>query len=174
MGEIGLDFFRLPKSIDEAKTVKMRQVAAFKRQLMIALELNCPLVVHTRGTFHECVKLLDEAGIDWRKVGFHWVTYGPVEMRELMERGGRGSFTGIITYKNSESIREAALMQGLNNAMIETDAPYLSPEPFRGSPNEPSYLLYTAQIFAELFKESGPEYAQQITLNTKRFFQLND
>ena len=67
LGEIGLDFFRLPKSIDEAKTVKMRQVAAFKRQLMIALELNCPLVVHTRGTFHECVKLIDEAGIDWRK-----------------------------------------------------------------------------------------------------------
>lgn len=174
LGEIGLDFFRLPKSIDEAKTVKMRQVAAFKRQLMIALELNCPLVVHTRGTFHECVKLIDEAGIDWRKVVFHCFTYGPVEMRKLMERGGRGSFTGIITYKNAESIREAALMQGLNNAMIETDAPYLSPEPFRGSPNEPSYLLYTAQIFAELFKESGPEYAQQITLNTKRFFQLND
>ena len=174
LGEIGLDFFRLPKSTDEAAAVKKRQEAAFKHQLLLALELNCPLVVHTRDTFHECVKFIDEAGIDWRKVVFHCFTHGPAEMRILMERGGRGSFTGIITYKNAESVREAARMQGLDVAMIETDAPYLSPEPFRGRQNEPSYLLHTARIFAQLFEKSGPECARQTTLNTRRFFHLSD
>ncbi len=91
-----------------------------------------------------------------------------------MERGGRGSFTGIITYKNAESVREAARMQGLDVAMIETDAPYLSPEPFRGRQNEPSYLLHPARIFAQLFEKSGPECARQTTLNTRRFFHLSD
>ena len=172
LGEIGLDFFRLPKSI--AAAVKKRQEAAFKRQLMLALELNCPLVVHTRDTFHECVKFIDEAGIDWGKVVFHCFSHGSAEMRMLMERGGRGSFTGIITYKNAESVRKAALMQGLDTAMIETDAPYLSPEPFRGRQNEPSYLFHTAQRMAQLFEKSAPECAHQITLNTRQFFQLGD
>ncbi len=174
LGEIGLDFFRLPKSIEAAAAVKMRQEAVFKRQLMLALELNCPLVVHTRDTFHECVKLIDEAGIDWGKVVFHCFSHGSAEMRMLMERGGRGSFTGIITYKNAESVREAALMQGLNTAMIETDAPYLTPEPFRGRQNEPSYLLHTAQRMAQLFEKSAPECAHQITHNTRQFFHLGD
>lgn len=174
LGEIGLDFFHLSKDHDEAAVVKIRQEAAFKRQLALALELNCPIVVHTRNTFYECVKLIDESGIDWGNVVFHCFTHGSTEMKILIERGGRASFTGIITYKNAETVREAALIQGLDSTMIETDAPYLSPEPFRGKRNEPAFLLHTAQRCAQIFEQSLPECVQRFTQNTRQFFHLSD
>ena len=174
LGEVGLDFFRLPKDFDEAKAVKIRQEAAFRQQLALASKLNCPIVVHSRDTFYECVKFIDESGIDWEKVVFHCFTYGSAEMKMLIARGGRGSFTGVITYKKAESVRQAALIQGLDTAMIETDAPYLSPEPLRGKRNEPGYLLHTAQCCAQLFEQKLPEFAQKVAQNTQCFFHLSD
>src|SRR5450432_458307 len=97
---------------------------------------------HSRGAFRECVEMIDAAGINWERVVFHCFTEGPPEMAELQRRGGFGSFTGIITYKNAALVRSAALAQGLDRLMIETDAPYLSPLPQRGKPNEPAYLRH--------------------------------
>ncbi|MEO6993277.1 MAG: TatD family hydrolase, partial [Lacunisphaera sp.] len=150
LGEIGLDRFHLSKDAAEAETVFAWQKAALIEQLSIAKRLACPVVVHSRGAFVECVDLIDASGIDWRKVVFHCFTEGPLEIAELMKRGGYGSFTGVITYKSADNVRAAALAQGLERLMIETDAPYLTPVPHRGKPNEPAFLRHTAEFCAEL------------------------
>lgn len=172
LGETGLDRFHLPKDTGEAEKIFGWQQAAFAEQLALVKQLDCPLVVHSRGAFAECVAMIDAAGVDWRKVVFHCFTEGPAEMAELVKRGGFGSFTGIITYKTADNVRAAALAQGLDRLMIETDAPYLTPMPHRGKPNEPAYLRHTAEFCAGLFQVSLDELAARTTENAKRFFGL--
>lgn len=174
LGETGLDRFHLPKDNPaEAEKIIGWQKAAFAAQLALAKKLGCPLVVHSRGAFAECVAMIDAGGFDWSRVVFHCFTEGPAEMAELMKRGGYGSFTGVITYKSAEAVRAAALAQGLDRLMIETDAPYLTPMPHRGKPNEPAYLRHTAEFCAGLFDVSYQRLAEITTANAKKFFRLS-
>jgi TatD DNase family protein len=174
LGEIGLDRFHLPKD-DAAKAEQIFgwQKAAFSEGLAIAKRLGCPVVIHSRGAFRECVEMIDASGVDWRRVVFHCFVEGEAEMGELMRRGGFGSFTGILTYKTAENVRAAARLQGLGRFMLETDAPYLTPMPHRGKPNEVAYVKHTAEYAAaEVF---GIPYAQLVevsTANAKAFFSL--
>jgi TatD DNase family protein len=173
LGETGLDRFHLPKDNPaEAAKILGWQKAAFAAQLTLGKRLGCPLVVHSRGAFAECVAIIDASGFDWSRVVFHCFTEGPAEMAELTKRGGYGSFTGVITYKNADTVRAAALAQGLDRLMIETDAPYLTPMPHRGKPNEPAYLRHTAEFCAELFGVSRERFAEVTTANAKRFFGI--
>lgn len=173
VGEIGLDHFHLPKSPERAEEIKRRQSEVFKRQLELARQLGVPVVVHSRDSFYECLKVIDQSDFDWGDVVFHCFADGPEEMELLNNRGARGSFTGIITYKNAESIREAARFQGLDSIMVETDAPYLAPVPMRGKQNEPAYLRHTAVFCAELFGLDLDTFAAIATRNTKQFFGLD-
>ena len=173
LGETGLDRFHLPKEPAEGEKVFGWQKAAFTEQLAQAKRLGCPVVVHSRGAFAECVAMIDAAGIDWGMVVFHCFTEGVAEMAELTKRGGYGSFTGIITYKNADPVRAAALAQGLDRLMIETDAPYLTPLPHRGKPNEPAYLRHTAEFCAGLFGVSYERLAEVTTANARKFFGLS-
>jgi len=117
--------------------------------------------------------MIDASGVDWRKVVFHCFTEGEREMHELLERGGTGSFTGIVTYKSAGTVREAAKLQGLERLMIETDAPYLTPMPHRGKPNEPGYVRHTAEFLAtDVFGVSYEDLARITTRNATRFFGL--
>lgn len=172
LGEIGLDYFHLPKAPDEAAEIKQMQREAFAHQLTIAYQLDCPVVVHSRHAFDDCVAMIDKSGVDWKNVVFHCFAEGAEQMAILNERGGRGSFTGIITYKNAETVREAALKQGLERIMIETDAPYLSPVPHRGKPCEPAYTRLTAEYCAQLFEVSLDEFTAIATRNTEAFYRL--
>lgn len=172
LGEIGLDRFHLPKEAAEAGPVFERQRLAFAAQMEIARRVGAPVVVHSRGAFQECVEMIDASGLDWKKVLFHCFSEGPAEMRLLNLRGGRGSFTGVITYKNAEAVREAAKAQGLARLMIETDAPYLAPVPHRGKPNEPAYVRHTAEYCAGQFGVSYDELAATTTSNAQAFFNL--
>jgi len=172
LGETGLDRFHLPKEPAEAEKVFGWQKAAFTEQLALAKRLGCPLVIHSREAFSECVAMIDASGVDWSRVVFHCFTEGVAEMAELTKRGGYGSFTGVITYKNAEPVRAAALAQGLDRLMIETDAPYLTPMPHRGKPNEPAFLRHTAEYCAALFGVSYERLAEITTANAKRFLGL--
>ncbi|RXK54719.1 TatD family deoxyribonuclease [Oleiharenicola lentus] len=173
LGETGLDRFHLPKdNAAEAEKILGWQKEAFAVQLDLAKRLGCPLVVHSRGAFRECVDMIDASGLPWSQIVFHCYTEGPAEMAELTKRGGFGSFTGIITYKTAEPVRAAALAQGLDRLMIETDAPFLTPMPHRGKPNEPAYLRHTADFCAELFGVSRERFAEVTTANAKRFFGI--
>ena len=172
LGECGLDRFHLPKDVAEAEKIFAWQKAAFAEQIQLAKKLGCPVVVHARGAFAECVAMVDASGVNWGKVVFHCFTEGPAEMAELTKRGGFGSFTGIITYKTADNVRAAAAAQGLDRLMIETDAPYLTPMPHRGKPNEPAYLKHTAEFCAGLFGVDYERFAAATTANARRFYGL--
>jgi len=173
LGECGLDRFHLPKDdAVKAEQVFAWQRAAFEVQLAIAKRLGCPLVVHSRGAFAESVAMIDESGLDWTKVVFHCFSEGPAEMRELLKRGAYGSVTGVVTYKNAENVREAAKFQGLARLMLETDAPYLTPVPHRGKPNEPAFMRHTAEYTADLLGVSLAELADVTTKTARGFFGL--
>jgi TatD DNase family protein len=170
LGECGLDRFHLPKEPDAAERVFARQKAAFTAQLEIARRLGCAVVIHSRGAFRECVDAIDASGVDWNRVVFHCFSEGEAEILELSRRGGRGSFTGILTYKNADAVRAAAKAQGLGRLMIETDAPFLAPAPHRGKPNEPAYLRHTAEYAAGLFGVGLDELAASTTATARAFF----
>jgi len=173
LGECGLDRFHLPKD-DPAAAERIFgwQREAFAAQLTIAQRLGCPVVVHSRGAFAESVAMIDASGVDWAKVVFHCFTEGTAEMAELAQRGGYGSFTGILTYKTAETIRQAAKAQGLARLMVETDAPYLTPMPHRGKPNEPAFVRHTAEFAAALFGVPYADLAAVTTATARRFFGL--
>ncbi len=174
LGECGLDRFHLPKDDAAAATrIFAWQQEAFAAQLALAKRLAAPVVVHSRGAFAECVAMIDASGVDWTRVVFHCFTEGAAEIGELNRRGGVGSFTGILTYKTAENIRAAAKAQGLSRFMLETDAPYLTPMPHRGKPNEVAYVRHTAEFAArEVFGVAGEELARVSTENARRFFGL--
>ena len=173
LGEIGLDRFHLPKDAAEAERIFGWQRAAFEAGLSLARKYGCPVVVHSRGAFRECLEMIDASGVDWNRVVFHCFTEGAAEMAELAGRGVRASFTGILTYKNAEAVRAAAKTQGLARFIIETDAPYLTPMPHRGKPNEPAFLRHTAEFAAnEVFGVPLEELAKVTTANARAFFGL--
>jgi TatD DNase family protein len=172
LGETGLDRFHLPAEKSEADKRFGWQQSAFHAQLEIARRLDCPVVVHSRGAFADCVALIDASGIDWRRVVFHCFVENPAEMNELMRRGGYGSFTGILTYKSADNVRASAKLQGLDRFMLETDAPYLTPLPHRGKPNEPAFVRHTAEFAAELFGLPADELAQITSRTARAFFRL--
>lgn len=173
LGECGLDRFHLPKEPEPAARIFAWQQAAFAAQLELAKRLDCPVVVHSRGAFSECVEMIDASGVAWPRVVFHCFTEGAAEMEELLRRGGWGSFTGILTYKTAEAVRAAARAQGLARFMLETDAPYLTPMPHRGKPNEPAYVRHTAEFAAsEVFGVPLEELAEVSSATARTFFGL--
>jgi TatD DNase family protein len=173
LGECGLDRFHLPKDSTKAEEIFGWQRAAFAAQLEIAKRLGCPVVVHSRGAFGECVEMIDASGVAWSRVVFHCFTEGVAEMDELVRRGGFGSFTGILTYNTAEAVRAAAQAQGLGRLMLETDAPYLTPMPHRGKPNEPGFVRHTAEFAAaKVFEVSYDELVAVTTANARVFFAL--
>lgn len=174
LGEIGLDYHHLPKDPVAAGELMLHQEAAFRQQLSLADELDVPIIIHSRNAFDDTFRMIDESGVDWQKVVFHCYSYGPAEMARLLERGGRGSFTGIITYKNAPEVRDALRLQGIERLMLETDCPYLTPEPHRGKPNEPAYLAHIAQRAAEALSIPVDELTERSTRNTIAFSGLNN
>lgn len=173
VGEIGLDHFHLPKKDPAlAEVVKARQVLAFEQQLQQAKSQGLPVVIHSRNAFAECVECIDRAGFPWEQVLFHCFADGAQEMRTLKERGGQASFTGILTYKNGQNVRDAAIEQGLDRLMLETDSPYLTPEPLRGRENHPGYTRHTAEACALLFGVPFETIAEISTRNATAFFGL--
>lgn len=174
VGEVGLDYFHLPgKDPARAEQLRNLQREALRAQLNLVKKRDCPVVIHSRGAFSDCIQELDEAEINWDKVVFHCFAEDGGAIQALNERGGRGSFTGIITFKNAGDVREAALAQGLDRFMVETDAPYLAPEPHRGKLCFPAYTALTLKFCAGLFRMDENELARLSRRNTEAFFGLD-
>ena len=172
LGEIGLDYFHLPKYPDEAAEARSLQEQVFREQLALAYQLDCPVVIHSRNAVPDCLRIIDESGVNWERVVFHCFTEGPELVRALNERGGRASFTGVLTYKNAEAVRQAARVQGPGRFMCETDAPYLAPEPVRGQVNEPAHVAHLARFAARLFDLPFEELAERSTRTALAFFGI--
>ena len=172
IGEIGLDAFHLPGDPAAAAAIFSRQEAAFSAQLELARSLPGPVVVHSRGAFARTVELIDASGLDWTRVVFHCFVEGPTEMAALRQRGGRGSFTGILTYPKADNVRAAAVAQGIAVAMVETDAPFLAPVPHRGKANEPGFVSHVGARLAEVLGLPAAEVAAATTATARAFFGL--
>ena len=174
LGETGLDRFHLPKDPGRAEELWGWQKAAFRQQLRLAKALDCPVIIHSRGAFAECLELLQESGVSPGRVVFHCFAEGPAEMEALRNWGGRASFTGIITYKSAQSVREAAAKQGWDRLLLETDAPYLAPVPQRGKPNQPAWVKHIAEFLAAYTEQPLESLARTSVEEARAFFQLEE
>ncbi|MDR2420330.1 MAG: TatD family hydrolase [Puniceicoccales bacterium] len=172
VGEIGLDYSRLPESLAERETTIRLQKESFEMQLKWAVRHHIPIVLHARDSFGDVMDILKYAEVNADKVVFHCFTEGPEEICRLNACGMCASFTGIVTFKNAKNVREALKMQGIERLMIETDAPYLAPFPHRGKINEPAYLSLVAQYIAQYLGISISELARHLEYNATAFFGL--
>jgi TatD DNase family protein len=166
-GEIGLDFYY-------DNSPREQQVDAFRKQLRAARELDLPVIIHTREAEQETVDILREeyAGAS-RKGVFHCFT-GTVELAErALELGFMISFSGIVTFKKAEDLRESARRVPLDRLLIETDCPYLSPIPYRGKRNEPAYVVEVAKCLAEVHQVSEKEIAEATSHNFAQLFRVS-
>ncbi len=133
--------------------------------------IDLPIVLHCRDAFDDLIPVLRGARIDPGRLVFHCFTGGPEEMRQVLDLGAMVSFTGVVTYRNATEVRAAAKMPGRDRIMVETDAPFLSPEPHRGRrPCRPALVADTARALAALRGESFEELHEAVNRNTERFF----
>lgn len=172
IGEIGFDFYKFEGSPTQLDALKTLQKKFFKAQLEIAKDWDLPVCIHARCAVMESIDLISALNFDFKKVVFHCFSGNLEEIKILNSLGGRASFTGIITFKNSAIMRDVMLYQGLEKLMLETDCPYLAPVPFRGKQNEPAYIVHTAKKAAELFNISEEKIADITTKNASEFFNL--
>ena len=165
LGEAGLDYFYKNGSPEA-------QARGFRAHIAAARATGLPLVIHTREADEDCQRILeDEIGKGAFKAVLHCYTGGRKLAMRAIELGLSISFTGIITFKNSQSLRDLAAELPADRLMVETDAPYLAPGKHRGKRNEPSFVVETARVLAETRGVTLEEISRQTTEN---FFRLFD
>jgi len=176
VGETGLDYYHpAPEGWDEA-TFRERQRKFLRQHFELAASARLNIVIHTRdkegdGSFEDALAIYNDYQTSVRAV-FHCFI-GPWEnARRVLDLGGLVSFGGVATFKTAHQVREAALQCPAGSFMIETDAPYLAPEPHRGKRNEPSYVRETAERLATLRGESLEALAGHTGATAAAFFRL--
>ena len=163
LGEIGLDYHYTPFD-------KMRQLSFFEAQMALAEKLSLPVVIHDReahGDSFDMIRRFPNV-----KGVFHSYS-GSAEMaKTLVSRGYYVSFSGTVSFKNARNVKEAVGAIPREAVLIETDAPYLTPHPFRGRMNHSGYLAYTAEAIAEIWNTTVEDVARITEQNAKEFFKI--
>lgn len=168
IGEIGLDYFYLEGDV---ASQKKQQKELFGRQLELAAELNLPVVIHTREAEEDTLKTLKEHQVS----GVVHCYTGSFEFaKELLDLGFYIGFTGFITFEQDkfDPIRQVAKSVPLEKILVETDAPFLAPEPYRGKTNEPAFVVEVAKKIAELKNIPFEEFCDATVKNTKKVFNI--
>ena len=166
IGEIGLDYHY-------DYSPRPRQKEVFAEQLALASRLGKVIVIHTREAFEDTMAIIRESGVDGRAMVFHSFTGGAGEVRDVLDIGAMVSFSGIATFKTADDIRAGVLLVPDDRIFVETDAPYLSPEPVRNvKVNQPAHVAHVAVRLASLRGTDAEQFAEQTTANAKRFFGL--
>ncbi|MDY0274067.1 MAG: TatD family hydrolase [Desulfomicrobium sp.] len=165
VGEIGLDFY-----YDHSSRPVQEQW--FRRQLQLALDLNLPVVIHCREAEEQCLTILNDMGFVGRPLLWHCFGLGPDWVEKLVQRGWHLSVPGVVTFAKAHDLRQAVTMIPEDRLLLETDAPYLAPEPYRGRPNEPALLGFTALEIARLRGEDVHLLWQRSADNARHFFGL--
>jgi len=167
-GEIGLDFYydNSPREI---------QTEVFRKQIQTAKKLHLPIIIHSRDAEEETVQILTEecSYTEFRGGIMHCFGSSAEMAKDLMEIGFLISFAGNVTFKKAENLREAARVVPLDKLLIETDCPFLTPAPFRGKRNEPSFVVHTAKFLADFYEIALEDLAHATTQNFLKFFNLN-
>ena len=155
-GETGLDFYR---SIQ----YKQKQIEIFEAHIEASKIYNLPLIIHQRNSEEEIIKVLNKYKNDNLKIVFHCFTGSKQLLEYCIENQFYISLSGIVTFKNANTLREIIRNASLDHLLIETDSPYLAPVPMRGKSNEPSYVKYTGEYLAEFY-----------SMTKESFFELTD
>ena len=164
IGECGLDYHydHSPRSV---------QRDAFALQIELAHRHGLALVIHTREAWDDTFDLLGAHGVPERTI-VHCFTGGPDEARRCLDLGASLSFSGVVTFKNAGDVREAAALCPLDRLLVETDSPFLTPVPHRGTPNEPSRVPLVGAAIAQVKGIETAEVAEASTVNARRAFQV--
>jgi len=165
-GEIGLDYYynHSPREV---------QQKVFRDQMTLAKQAKLPIIIHCRDAWADCLKLLKEA---WQPTGLggilHCFSSTLEDARRGIEMGFLISFAGNSTYPKTQNLRDIAKVLPLENILIETDSPYLAPQPYRGKRNEPAYVVEVARTLANVRDLAPEEFAAATAANFRRFFHL--
>jgi TatD DNase family protein len=164
VGEIGLDFYW-------DKTFTNQQYAAFHRQIELALQHDLPIVIHSRNATDECIDVVCQyPGL---RGAFHCFSGNVAQAERLMALNFFLGIGGVVTYKNA-GLDKVLQEVGLSHVVLETDAPYLPPVPYRGKQNEPAYIRLVAQKLADLLAIELAEVAKITTANSKKLFRVTE
>ena len=162
LGEMGLDYH-----YDFSPRERQREI--FLRQLELAREARRAIVIHCREAIEDCLKILKDFG--QVPAVFHCFTGSREEARKILDRGYLLGFTGVVTFKKSEEVREVVREMPLDRMLLETDAPYLAPEPMRRRKvNEPALVVHTAAAIAKIKGTRVEEVGEVTAENAKKFF----
>lgn len=165
LGETGLDYYYSPE------TKKIQQYF-FRKHIQIAIQLNKPIIVHTRNAIKDTIRILKEENAEKCGGIIHSFTENDTAAFKLLDLGFYISFSGIVTFKNSTELRDTLKTIPLENLLIETDSPYLSPVPYRGKENQPAHLLYIAKHICLIKKIHLEEFAKIIKNNFYTLFKF--
>lgn len=173
IGEVGLDYYYLKRSSRYAHySSREVQIFCFEQMLDLALETKLPVVVHCREAEADLLAILKSYAGTLRGV-IHCFSGDYDFAKKLIDLGFALSFTGNITYKNNNAIREVIERLPIGSIMVETDSPYLTPEPHRGGRNEPAYVIEVARTIAEIKGMSLVEVEIETTKKAKKFFGIS-
>lgn len=166
VGEIGIDLYW-------DRSLQQQQTLAFEKQLRWSIEFDLPVSIHCREAIVESVECIHRVGADKLRGVFHSFGGNAEELKSILELNNfLIGVNGTVTYKNSK-LPEVLIGTGLSNVIIETDAPYLPPVPFRGKRNEPSYTHYIVEKLSDIYKISTKKVESITTENAIRLFNLN-
>lgn len=162
IGETGLDYYRLQEPLDW-------QRERFRRHIRAAKKAGLPLIIHTRNSAEDTVRVLREEGADEVGGVMHCFTESWEIARAAMDLNFHISLSGIVTFKNAQVVHDVATRMPLDRLLIETDSPYLAPVPYRGKLNDPSKVIHVAEKIADL---KGIPVAEVAKASTENFFKL--
>jgi TatD DNase family protein len=163
IGETGLDYFK-------SKVDPEIQKKSFRRHMKFADEMNLPVVVHNRDADEDCLEILKEfPGV---QAVFHCYGSSLDFAKRVWEAGYYTSFTGIVTFKNADALREVVAAVPMDRLMVETDCPYLAPQEYRGKRNEPAYVAEVVKMIAEVKNLTNDEIAEISTKNAGKLFGI--
>ena len=177
IGETGLDYYQMDeRKGGRAVTDLDWQRERFRTHIRAAQQVHKPLIIHTRAASADTIRILKEEGEDGsaRSAGgvFHCFTETAEVARAALDLGFHISFSGIVTFKNAQDLRDVAAFVPLDRMLIETDSPYLAPVPFRGKTNNPSYVPYVAKQIASVRQMSVEEIGRATSANFERLFKV--
>ena len=166
VGETGLDYHYM-------HSPREAQVYSFRRHIEVAKRVRLPLVIHVRDAHEDVLGVLKEENTRGVSGVIHCFTGDYQTAKRYIDEGFYLSFSGVLTFKKAEDIREAARKIPSEMMLVETDSPYLAPIPFRGKRNEPAYVKYVARRIAELRGVSFEEIEEQTTANARNLFSFD-
>lgn len=165
IGEVGLDYHYMHSPRDTQREVLLRHIA-------LAKELDLPLIIHNRESTDDLLEILTSDEAKGARGILHSYTEGLEPAKKLIALGYYISFSGIVTFRSADSLREVARVLPRDRVLIETDTPYLAPVPFRGRDNEPAYVIKIAELLATLWGRSLADVAAQTTANFEKAFSV--